>query len=140
MKNKAKLSISRPQYFDGTEKISISVTDADAHVEFLEIEIELADMMRCLTGGHATECWMETRGLDVIGKMNERMNLEFEMPEHGYSNRVEVARKAADKAAPEGWSVSGYFGSQNSFFERDGVKMARTTMDRWVEKSSAECE
>lgn len=140
MKNKAKLNISRPQYFDGTEKISISVTDADAHVQFLEIEIELADMMKCLTGGYQIDCWMETRGLDVVGKMNERLNLEFEMPEHSYSDRVEVARKAADKAAPEGWSVSGYFGSQNSFFERDGVKMARTTMDRWVEKSSAECE
>ena len=78
------------------------------------------------------ECEMEFRGLDKVGKVCETEPLEFELPEHNYSNRKEIACAEAIKLIPEGWVASEYYGGQTSFFEVDGKTWARTTMDRWV--------
>ena len=134
MKHKAKLSISRPSYGDDRKKIKISIEDSDAIITFLDIEIDLADFAKCITGLGMVDCDMEVRGLENVGKKRESMPIVFEMPSVGWGMKRGTAVELSQKAAPEGWTCSTYFGSQDSFFTKDGRDYARTTAYRWVEK------
>lgn len=134
MKQKAKITISRPQYGDGTRKISITVKDTQARHRFLSIEIDYDSFAECLTGLSETECEMEVRNLERVGKTREIMNIEFKMPGSSYGNKG-IARAEVKKHLPEGWQSSDYFSSQNSFFKKDDVNYARTDAYRWVEGS-----
>jgi hypothetical protein len=56
------------------------------------------------------------------------------MPEHDYKERNEVAVKAAAEYVAKnrpGWIARTYFGSQNSFFTKNGKQYARCTIERW---------
>jgi len=134
MKHKAKLTISRPSYGDGRKKITIRVEDDDAVIRFLDIEMDLADFAECITGLSYVNCEMEVRGLENVGKKRESMPIIFEMTAVDYDVKVDTAIKLAEEAAPEGWVCSSYFGSQDSFFYKDGKYYGRTTAYRWVEK------
>lgn len=134
MKHKAALTISRPSYSNGKQKISISVEDVDAVIDFLEIEIDLDEFARCITGLGMAKCEMEVRGLKNVGKKRESMDIVFEMPDVDYNKKLETAQRLAKEAAPEGWESSVYFGSQDSFFTKDGKQYARTRASRCVEK------
>ena len=135
MKHKAKLTISRPQRSNGKRMISITVRDSDAGIEFLEIDISLESFAECITGLAYAECDIEFSGLENVGKQIERDTIEFEIPEYIYfGTRKEIAYKLAKETAPDGWIVSNYFGSQSSFFRKDGKDYARTSISRWVEK------
>jgi hypothetical protein len=135
MKHKAELSISRPSYGDGRKKISILVNDSEARIEFLEIEIDLEAFSECITGLGHCDCEMEVRGLQNVGKKIENMPIVFEVPkELRYSRNKYKIQTLAEKATPDGWHCSTYFGSQNSFFSKDDKDFARTTASRWVDK------
>jgi len=134
MKMKGNLTISRPQGF-GKDQISITVRDDDAVLNFLNIKIDLAEFTKCLTGLAAVDCELETRDLEHVGKIREREELVFEMPEGSSISRdKEAANIEASKATPEGWEYSSYFNSQDSFFTEDGKSMARTSILRWIDK------
>lgn len=134
MEHAAQLTITRPSYNDGRKLISIQVEDVDAGISFLELEISYENFSACLTGLGYVDCKMKVRGLENVGKVGEKATLEFEMPEHTYKNIKEIARMAAQKAAPEGWVASEYFDSQRSFFTLGDKEYARTTIYRWVDK------
>jgi len=53
-----------------------------------------------------------------------------------YDNRKEVARGEALRVAPKGWEPSLSFGSQGSFFRRDGNEWASTIVSRWVDREN----
>lgn len=134
MKHRAALTISRPSYGTGEKKISITVKDKDAGIRFLEIEIDYDTFAEALTGLSESDCMMTVRGLENVGKNIERKEFKFKMPDCGYHNVKDVAAQEAEKLAPEGWKVSTYFGSKDSFFEKDGERHAKTTISRWVKK------
>ena len=134
MRQKAALTISRPSYGNDIEKISITVRDVDAKIAFLEIEIDLDEFTRCITGLSMAECEMEVYGLQNVGKKREYMDIVFEMPDVDYNKKLETAIRLAREAAPEGWESSVYFGSQDSFFTKDGKQYARTRASSCVEK------
>jgi hypothetical protein len=76
----------------------------------------------------------EVFGLDRVGKKMEWKELVFTMPENvGYKERDKIAYEQALKSVPEGWVVSNYFGSQGTFFVKDGKSFGRATIRRWVE-------
>lgn len=134
MKHKAKLTISRPISSTGEKIIEISVYDDEACIEFLEIGISLGNFAECLTGLSRVECEMEFRGLQNVGKMRETRPLEFEIHGPRYQiNKADVIDEAK-KYTPDGWTASEYYGSQGSFFSRDGKHYARTKISRWVDK------
>ena len=134
MKIKTKLTISRPVYGCGKEKISIQVRDVDAHIRFLDIEIDLDKFTKCITGLSEIECTATLRGIENVGKKRETMAIEVEIPKNIYTNRKETAYVLAKKCTPKGWQCSKFFGSQSSFFEREGKSYAKTTATRWVNK------
>jgi hypothetical protein len=134
IKHKAKLNISRPSYGDGREKISITVKDVDAGLEFLEIEIDLDRFAKCITGQPMMDCEMEFSNLVYVGKKREREKIEFKLDEGSDYREKEAAALQVEKHVPEGWIASTYFGSQDSIFSRDGGRWARTQINRWVDK------
>ncbi len=132
---KGKLTISRPNYGDGKEKIAIKLKDVDAVLSPIEIEIGYEEFALAITGMSSVECEFEATFLDRIGKQRESMILAFEMPSHFNACRnKDVARERAAEAAPEGWVFEKNFSSQNSFYEEDGKRYARTNAYRWVDK------
>ena len=115
--------------------IQITVTDEDARVEFLQLRMTLDAFARCVTGQSMIECNLKVRGLKNVGKVYEQRPLEFQLKQRNYgNNRKSNAIKKADHLTPDGWTASHYFGSQNSFFTKNGENWARTYMYRWVDK------
>jgi hypothetical protein len=133
MKHKAELSISRPSYGDGREKMSIQITDEDSKTRFIELEIDLSEFTKALTG-LVVSCDMETNKLERIGKKQEAMKIEFELPKAHYHMSKESIIDHGKLNTPEGWVCSNYYGSQNSFRYEGGKCFARTSALRWVDK------
>lgn len=129
---KCSLSISRPSYGDGREKISIRVKDESSRIEFLEIEIDLVSFAKAITGLSEVKCEMVTRRLEHVGKTEEIDKLEFEIPEHTYTNREEVTLETALKLCPDSWTLDPYLGSKDSFSYKDGKEYCRVNIFRYV--------
>lgn len=133
--HKGKMTIRRPSYGDGKKKISITVKDVDAVTRFLSVEVDYDKFTEMLTGASETECEFDVEELSRVGKKRETQKIEFKMvKEHSGLSRKEIARQLVDVICPDGWAASNSFGSQDSFFRKDGEEYARTTITRWVDK------
>ena len=128
-----KLTISRWHSSDGDDTIHITLVDGLASIEFAEVSLTPEQFALAITGLGRIVCDMEVRGLDRVGKKMEHDSLEFPLGVESYAkNAKKVAIKKAHEACPEGWIPDTYFGSQDSFFYRDGETWARCTIRRWV--------
>ena len=136
---KAKLTVLLPQDEEGPVRIEID--DADAAVRFLELEVPTVAFVAALGRLAMVRCVASARHLGIVGKRLEHKQLVFEMPEHvGYNERKGKAAELATKHCPKGWVPDLYFGSQDSFFQKDGKDCAQTTIRRWVPKKDASKE
>ena len=76
---------------------------------------------------------MQVNNLGRVGMKREHKTLEFRISKDiAYEDRKDMAYELALENCPEGWVPDKYFSSQGSFFNKDGVEMARTTIRRWV--------
>jgi len=135
MKINGKITISRPSG-SGCDYIAIGIYDDDANIRFCEARIKYAYFAQLVTGLAHVDCDLEVIGLQNVGKKREWKKLEFPFDGAPFYAKDE-ARKEMVKHVPEGWTASGHFGSQNSFFQREGIGWARTTIERWVDKDSS---
>lgn len=133
---KGKLTISRPQCSSGEKYINIEVEDDDARIVFLTLKISLENFAEAITGLASSGCEFEVGGLENVGKIKEHDTMVFLMPAHDWNSRNKIAHEEAKKHTPEGWEASTYFGSQDSFFRKDGAEYARTNIYRWVDKDT----
>lgn len=115
----------------GEDKVTIEIRDREAATTFLKVTLTPVQFCQVLSRLSNTDCKAEVFGLDRIGKKMEHKEFEFEMPDAKWEERSEVAAETALRLCPDGWIPSSYFGSQDSFFKRDGKNMARTTIRRW---------
>lgn len=137
MKHKGKLTISRPQYSDGTKLINISLIDDDANIQFVDVEIPYDEFTEVITGMSRVNCNFEVRNLSNVGKVKEQRDISVPIEDdYNKENRIKNACIELDKVVPKGWSYSTYFNSQNSFTKRDDVLYANTCIFRWVDKES----
>lgn len=127
---KGNITISRPSYGDGRKIITIQVKDHDAVARFLDIEISYENFAQLITGLSEVDIDFTVRDLDHVGKTREIKPLMFPI-NAGFDDRVDVAIKEAKKHTPDGWIADTYFRSQNSFFTKDGIEYARTSIKRW---------
>jgi len=138
-----KISITRPTFSDFSESIRITITDDNAGVEFLEIGMSYSDFTKCITGQAYIPCEFETRGLENVGKVADRSEVIAPMAEHSWKERdvvaaeciqiqLDIINSALPKDEPK-WISNNYFGSQDTFFRKDGVNMVRTGLHRWLE-------
>ncbi len=124
MKIEASVSIGRRS--DG--KISIEVRDECSLSKFLTIEISPHDFSMAITGLSYIRCDAEVSNIDVIGKSRKSKTVEFEMPEHDYSNMKLVAAQEMQRILDNeglGWIARDSFSSQGSFFKSGGIRFAR---------------
>jgi len=135
-KHDGSLTISRPHCSDGSSYINIEVEDKDAGIRFLSLEVSFVEFSQALTGLGGRPCKIEVHGLEHVGMQIERNTLEFVLPNDfpEYTGTKERAGELAKEICPEGWTPNIYFGSQNSFFRKDGIRYARCQITRWVEK------
>ena len=119
--------------------VNISIEDRDASITFAEVELTAVDFADLLASRSDRPCKITVRNLKNVGKTMERgEQLVFVVPKdmryERSSDRKDDLIKLAEEACPEGWLFSSYFGSQDSFFSKDGVTYAQTNTYRWIDK------
>lgn len=111
--------------------IKVSVYDKNASATFIEMELTREQFINATMNRLA---YTEVKNayvtdLDKIGKRLEHKPFEFRISKYGDKGR---ARERVKKCCPPGYTPDLEFSSQNSFFDKDGVPYARTTIRRWV--------
>lgn len=127
------------------DRVSIEIGDPRAAVDFLEITLTPAQFCAAMGRRMHTECELKFSGLDRVGKIHKHRKFEFPLPEklHGYvKNKKELTAALCRGLLVEyksgEWISDDYFGSQNSFFEKDGKPWARTTIRRWIDPEESQ--
>ena len=113
-----RITISRPSYGDGRQKVEIRIGDESSGIEFLEIEIGLAEFAAAITGQGYVHCEYEARGLANIGK--QRIIKTERVPYSPNGKHNTDAHKAA--VAPfevDGWECN-YLGEVGNPYRRAG--------------------
>ncbi len=126
MENRIKGSIT---FLPSQEGTTIKVRCETSKITFLEVTLtndQLASMMSRLAN---TECEIEVKGLDKVGKQHEHQQFEFEYDKK--ENVKWICEMAVEKEFKD-WTSDHHYGSQNSFFQRDGKNFARTMIRRWI--------
>lgn len=122
-----------------SDGLHIVIYDDDANVQFVDAQLSPQQTVDALSRlGRTPIASCEVRGLDRVGKVAEHQQFEFQMPARVYNGRKSLAADTVRKLCPDGWEPVTRFGSQNSFFDRDGEVWARTTIWRWVDKPESE--
>ena len=121
------------------DSINIVVEDKDAGVRFLVMSLTREEFVNAAMNRRACVNVSKTEvfALDKIGKKEEYKEFEFEIPTTTSldKNQKEIAIEIVKKMCPEGWVPDTHFGSQNSFFKKNGKPYVRTMIRRWVDKS-----
>ena len=112
----------------------IHIDDGDASITMVKIHLTTEQFCQAIGRLAYTTCEkLEVFGLDKIGKKMDNKFLEFPFDKKcKWSERDELAYEEALRFCPEGWYPDKYFGSQNSFFIKDGQEYARVVIRRWV--------
>ena len=121
------------------EGVRIEVEDEASGIRFLKINLSAEQFMACLGRLANVECEINTYGFDLVGKTRETSKHEFKIPDELYNLRYKdrnyfdkTAQELAQSQLTDGWIADSYFGSQDSFFQKDGERWARVTIRRWV--------
>lgn len=118
----------------GEDGLHIAIYDDTSGITVFEGKVD--PIVFCKALGRLSHAPMKEAILfnhNNIGKKLMVDDLIFEMPTDDYDTRKTVAFKTAKEMCPEGWEVKNYFGSQNSFFHKDGKLHARATIIKYVE-------
>lgn len=148
MKLEGKITISRPSSgHDRPEYVRIAIRDETSRMEFLEVEIDMAEFALALTGLSEQDCVLRTRRLDAVGKERESQPMTFVLTdEYMAKHKLESYDRAGLKAHlnqdpeglfhEEGWELSTYLGMQNSITPNspDGIRI-NTHRVRYVERT-----
>jgi hypothetical protein len=147
---KGNLTISRPNggRSDESPHISIKIRDATSRIDFVTIEVPLANFAEALTGLSEVEARLTVRGLGNVGKVRESQPVTFVltdeyMTKYSLQSYDRVGIKAHLEHDPEGrfheagWELSTYLGTQNSITPNspDGIRI-NTSRVRYVERTT----
>ncbi len=115
------------------EETTIKIKDDKANVTLAVVSLTPEQLSMILSRQVDVECEIEVGNLSKIGKTHECKSFEFEIPSEirGRKSDSEL-QEIAQSQLSDGWVADGYFGSQNSFFAKDGKQYARCTIRHWV--------
>jgi len=128
---KVNLTLSSPS--DGT--IRLKIQDEISGISFIEIAMNNEQLVDMLVRNRACTKTVsaEVRGLEFVGKIMEMKEFTFRMPDESTACMdKDIAEKNIALECPLGWVPDTGFNRQDSFFEREGKRFARTTIRRWV--------
>ena len=117
-------------------EVRIEIEDKASSLRIAEITVQPKDFTAMLGRLACVPAQGSVLISDDIGKTMEVDEIAFPIDYSGYSHEVkkEAAEKSAVQHCPKGWQPDLYFGSQNSFFVKDGQQYARAVIRRWVKE------
>lgn len=119
-----------------SEFTEIIVHDDTSNVDVVKITLTPDQLSSALSRLSMTACKVTTGDLSRVGKVMENKYFEFEVPENIYrkdhEELVNLCNDALKKSEMIDWVSDNYYGSQNSFFKKEGISYARTTVRRWI--------
>lgn len=128
MKIEGKISI----FISATGTI-IQIKDNQANAQFVEVFLTPEELSMALGRQAHVPCKIDVYNIEKIGKKHENESFVFEIPPNLTTSRnSDELQKIAQSLLSDGWIADGYFGSQNSFFQKDGKHYARCTIRRWI--------
>lgn len=114
---------------------TIEVHDRTSALTFIEIELNQEQVCRILSRQGYVECKnVEVFNLDRINKKLVHKPFEFKIGAKNityYKDEKKIAQETLVKVCPDGWTPDLSFDSQGSFFTKDGIRYARTTIRKW---------
>jgi len=115
------------------EYTTIKVRDDDACITFLEIRMTPDQLSSALSRLANTDCQLELKGLEKIGKTHENDMFEFPMKYSDSKADLELAcnEYLFEKGLYELVSDHGYK-SQGTFFKKGNEKWVRVVIRRWI--------
>lgn len=130
-----KLKDGRINIFVNAEYTTIEIIDNNAHTTFATIKLTSEQLCTALSRQARVECDIDVYNIDRVGKKMIHKQHEFEIPfSIDYNNKNQMLSELIKDTLPEGWISDNHFSSQNTFFEKDGKKYARTTIRSYVEE------
>lgn len=111
------------------DETTIELRDVDASVTFAKVTLTPEQLSTALSRLMYVPCIINISQIDKIGKIHENRSFVFEIPKDLRDD--EKLQKIAQGLLTDGWVAENYFGSQNSFFQRDGKYFATVTIRRW---------
>ena len=130
---KATATIARVQTYDGSY-MSITIVDDFSHGTLCRLKLTLEEFTRLLTGESFSDIDAELGDVETLGKVREQETFEFKVCDgSAYTGLKDLAIAEGLKVCPKGWRLSTYFGSQSSFFSKDGDTWARTSIYKYKE-------
>ena len=132
MNIKCNLHIGRPQGGNGPEVMTIEVTDRASNIQFLHLEVPLADFMKALTGQFITEVTGEVIGLSKVGKTRVTETRAIICPLKSYK-RDELREWLEANGQEEGWIIDSYLGSQGSIASHQDGTLLSYRVHKFVE-------
>ena len=128
------ITISRTTSNQEEDYISIQIDDDLSSSMIVRIKLSFEQFAKAITGISSCEGIGTVGHLDHIAKKMEMDTLEFEVPEDmPFKDRADVCYELAKKVAPKGWTPDSGFNSKGTFFKKDDVPYARTTIRRYVD-------
>jgi hypothetical protein len=128
-----KLTESKITIITNDEGVEIQLRDRTSNTCFAVVKMTPAQFTAALGGLGYTECETEVFGLDKVGKKHENKEFDFIIPEElSTSSKKEELHQLALLHCPDGWTPDKYYGSKTSFFRKNGIAFARTTIRRWI--------
>lgn len=115
----------------GSEETTIELHDKKSGTLFCRATLTPEALSKCLSRTAYVECKVVVAGLDNLNKKLVVDKLEFEISKTSYEKKKDNAYDTALIACPPGWEVDNYFGSQTSFFTKDGKNYARATIRKY---------
>lgn len=131
-----KLKNGKLTFLIGEESTTLELKDSDSGQIFAQVLLNPSQLSAILSRRGNVECEISVFGLEKLGKKMIHKPHTFDITGIDIKrNETDVLAGLANKTIPEGWVSDNYFGSQNSFFEKDGRKFARVTIRSWVDIS-----
>lgn len=117
-----------------SDETTIEVEDVNSRLSVIKIKLTPEQLSQALSRLSSTPCQFQFNDSGLIGKIHKCKKIEFELPDElqGYSRDDGVLHLFALTKCSDGWVPDKYFGSQDSFFTKDGRRWARCTIRRWV--------
>jgi hypothetical protein len=128
------------------DRTTIEVMDPISGIIFVKVTLTPEQLSCALSRLTRTPCQkVEVFDLERVGMKREVKYFDFECQQFGnISSRdiekgnekgerfIDLVKEEALKQLGEEWHPDIYFGSQNSFYIKDGKRFARTHASRWV--------
>jgi hypothetical protein len=136
-KKKMKIEEGKIMILINPESIVIELEDDKARVRIAKIELDAIEFTKALSRRCAS-CKNITvyDNCKKYNKTHQSDIFTFPMPDGckpGDKELKTLAYAEALRLCPDGWEVSDYFGSSDSFFNKDGRLFARAIIRRWTD-------